>query len=316
MTEYRNFHSGEAQLQAESGVDTAAFDAGVDQPFRPELNSSEVTFIEKRTFSVAASVDTAGRPWASPLVGTAGDLFTVEDPTTVQVRPRLIDGDPLFENVAAVGSMGVLYFNPAIRRRAKSLGTGTIENDGSIAYRMHRMFGICPKYIFKRDHNTDHTAANQSTALSTVAAELSTEDRLQLTTSDTMFLASHSEQHGTDPTHRGGPPGFITVVDNTTLSIPDYVGNGMFQTLGNVLLDNRIGLLTIDFSTGRTLQLTGRGAIHASDADDIYSDRTLVIEIEEVRSSQIDVGTWTDVEPFDLQPNLFNPATPRKPSTS
>lgn len=316
MTRYRNFHSGEAQLQAESGVDTAAFDAGVDQPFQPELNSSEVTFIEKRTFSVAASIDTDGRPWASPLIGAAGALFTVQDATTVQVRPRPIDGDPLFDNVAAVGSMGVLYFNPAIRRRAKSLGTGTIETDGSITYRMHRMFGICPKYIFKRNHDTDEAATHQSAALPTVTAELSAEDRLQLTTSDTMFLASHSEQHGTDPTHRGGPPGFITVVDNTTLSIPDYVGNGMFQTLGNLLLDNRIGLLSIDFATGRTLQVTGRGAVHASDPEDSYSVRTLVIDIEEVRSSQVDVGTWTDVEPFDLQPNLFNPATPRKPGTS
>lgn len=316
MSQYRNFHAGEAQLQAESGVDTAEFDAGVEQPFRPELNSSEVTFIGKRTFSVAASIDTDGRPWASPLLGTAGTLFTVEDETTVRIRPRRFAGDPLFDNVENVGSMGVLYFNPSIRRRAKSLGRGTIEDDGSITYRMHRMFGICPKYIFKREHDVDQMASSQSSASPIVASGLSDDDRAQLSTADTMFLASHSEQHGTDPTHRGGPAGFITVVDSTTLSIPDYVGNGMFQTLGNMLLDDRIGLLTIDFTTGRTLQLTGRGTIRASDPDDQYSDRTLVITIEEVRSSQVDIGTWTDIEPFDLQPNLFNPATPRKPSSN
>lgn len=309
--EFRNFHAGEAQLQAESGVDTAEFDAGVDQPFQPELNMSEVRFVSDRTFSVAASIDAAGRPWASPLIGRARELMTVQDLTTVSIRTRPIDGDPLYDNLEDDGSMGVLYFNPAIRRRAKSLGHGTVEPDGSITYRMHRMFGLCPKYIYKRTHDPDGKLAPADPAPPTATAALSTEDRAQLITSDTIFLASHSAQHGTDPTHRGGPPGFISVVDNSTLSIPDYVGNGMFQTLGNMLLDDRIGLLSVDFQTGRVLQVTGRGSIRASDVDDLYSDRTLVIEIEEVRTSQANIGEWTDVEAFDLQPNLVNPATPR-----
>lgn len=41
MTDLKNFHEGEAQLQAASGVDSAAFDAMVEQPFQPELNDSE-----------------------------------------------------------------------------------------------------------------------------------------------------------------------------------------------------------------------------------------------------------------------------------
>ncbi len=297
MTTYRNFHSGEAQIQAESGVDTTGYDDATDQMFLPELNPSEERFVAQRTFSSAASIDTTGRPWASPLIGAAGELFTIKDLVTVQVRPRRFDGDPLFDNVAAMGSMGILYFNPSNRRRAKSLGHGSVDSDGSITYEMTRIFGICPKYIFKRDHDTETALSIPADHMPTVAAALTTDDQNQFTMSDTIFLASRSEQHGVDPTHRGGQPGFVTVIDDTTISLPDYVGNGMFQTLGNMLLDDRIGAVTIDYQTGRILQVTGRGRIQTADGD--LTKRTLIIEIEEVRSTYGDVGTWTDIEPYD-----------------
>jgi len=302
MTSYNNFHAGEAQLQAESGIDTAEYDASVDQPFQPELNSSEVKFVGKRTFSVAASLDEQSRPWASPLIGAANELFVVEDATTVRVSPRRIDGDPLYDNLAAQGSMGILYINPAIRRRAKSLGTGTVEADGAITYRMHRMFGICPKYIFKRDHEVspaDAPGDAAGDASSSGSDRLDDLDRTQLTTTDTAFLASHST-HGTDPTHRGGPAGFITVVDDTTIEMPDYLGNGMFQTLGNLVLDDHIGFMTLDFETGRLLQITGRGSIRPAVASGVSTDRVLRISIDEVRRSVANVGTWTDREAYPL----------------
>ncbi len=296
MTEYRNFHIGEAQIQAESGVDTKGYDDGVDQMFLPEMNPTEEAFIAERTFSVAASLDVDGRPWASPLIGKTGELFTVENLTTVRVRPRSFEGDPLFENVAAVPSMGILYFNPSTRRRAKSLGHGIVGYDGSITYTMTRLFGICPKYIFKRDHAPDADAAPipEGRGLTAeISKTLSDQDREQLVSADTIFFASNSEAHGADPTHRGGKPGFVTVLDEATLTIPDYEGNGMFQTLGNLVLDDRIGLLSIDFQTGRILQLTGSGSISAEDDDP--KKRVVTIKIHEVRSTYGDIGAWIDV---------------------
>jgi predicted pyridoxine 5'-phosphate oxidase superfamily flavin-nucleotide-binding protein len=301
--EYRNFHRGEAAIQAESGVDTAEFDRAVDQPFRPELNSSEVTFVNGRTFSVAASIDGNGQPWASPLIGNAGELLSVADLTTVKVRPRPIPGDPLVDNLQATGSMGILYFNPAIRRRAKSLGNGEVEPDGAITYRMHRMFGLCPKYIFKRSHDVGVPTGPLPPDAPVVATVLSVEDQAQLGEADTIFLASRSERFGVDPTHRGGPAGFVSVVDDTTLSIPDYLGNGMFQTFGNLKLDDRIGVLSIDFQTGRVLQITGHGSIRAAGSQTEPIDpraRTLTISVDEVRSAYADIGTWTDIEAFDM----------------
>ena len=59
----------------------------------------------------------------------------------------------------------------------------------------------------------------------------------------------------------GGNPGFVTLVDDRTLRIPDYPGNSMFNTLGNFTANPRAGLIFLDFESHRTLQLTGRPEI-------------------------------------------------------
>ena len=310
MNTLRNFHVGEAQLQVESGVDSEAFDAMVSMAFRPELSDPEVRFVNGRTFVVAATVDEQGRPWASPLFGPAGNLLSVIDRRTVHIRPHAGTGDPLIDNIVATGELGVLYFDPSLRRRAKSLGRGQLDEDGTLIYQMHRNYGLCNKYIFKRTHEPAAVVSDQQCdAESSTAEELTVEDRSQLLATDTAFLASFHSDHGADATHRGGPAGFITVIDDSTISLPDYMGNGMFQTLGNLLLDERVALMTVDFTTGRGLHLTGRGQITASE-DDTFSERTLTIAIDEVRTSYQDPGTWTDIEAFELRPGLINPATP------
>ncbi|MFN6120568.1 MAG: pyridoxamine 5'-phosphate oxidase family protein [Actinomycetes bacterium] len=308
---YRHFHEGEARLQLESGVDTAAFDQLVEQPFRPALSESEARFVDARNFSVAASVDHRGRPWASPLIGRPGELFSVQAPTSVRAAPRAIEGDPLFRNITDTGELGVLYFDPARRRRMKSLGRAEVAHDGSILYRMDRSFGLCSKYIFKRSLELEGAAGSEPSDIPPheERSHLDAEDRTQLQDSDTVFLASHHAEHGTDPTHRGGPPGFVTVLDETSISLPDYLGNGMFQTLGNLLIDSRIGLLCIDYRSGRTIQITGVGTIARAPAGDAYATRILSISIDEVRVIWTP-GRWADIEPFELRPGLINPATP------
>jgi hypothetical protein len=78
---------------------------------------------------------------------------------------------------------------------------------------------------------------------------------------DTLFVASINAERGLDASHRGGEPGFVRVVDETTLRIPDYEGNSMYQTLGNFQLDPRAGLALIDFERQRVLSITGRAAL-------------------------------------------------------
>ncbi|MGH9325635.1 MAG: pyridoxamine 5'-phosphate oxidase family protein, partial [Terriglobia bacterium] len=61
--------------------------------------------------------------------------------------------------------------------------------------------------------------------------------------------------------HRGGNPGFVKVVDKETLAFPNYWGNAMFNTLGNITVNPHAGLLFIDFATGSTLQITGKAFV-------------------------------------------------------
>lgn len=311
----RNFHAGETTLQAESGVDTRSLDRDADSIFDPRMAAGEQRFVQDRTFSVAATFDEQGRPWATPLIGPPGELFTVLDETTVTIRPREVDGDRLSRDVDATGQLGVLFLEPARRRRATSVGRAQRRADGAIRYRTTRFFGLCPRYIFRRVHEPpDAAAAARGAAAPVVDDRLGADDRAQLAGADTVFLASHSAEHGTGATHRGGPSGFVTVVDDTTLRLPDYLGNGMYQTLGNLLLIPRIGLMSIDLDTGRTVQVTGHGSIDVPGEADQHAERVLVLDIDEVRTTWRDPGRWTDVAEFDMRLARRNPVTPMLPS--
>jgi hypothetical protein len=82
-----------------------------------------------------------------------------------------------------------------------------------------------------------------------------------IATADVLFLATGHAQRGNDASHRGGSPGFVEVIDKKTLRIPDYPGNGLFNSLGNVVGDPQVGLLIPDFEHGRQLQLTATAKI-------------------------------------------------------
>ena len=92
--------------------------------------------------------------------------------------------------------------------------------------------------------------------------------------------------------------------------MPDYMGNGMFNTLGNLRIDDRIGVMTVDFASGRTIHVTGRGAVRPSPANDAMSERTLTIEVDAVLVTNANQGAWVDVEEFPIRPGMINPATP------
>lgn len=75
---------------------------------------------------------------------------------------------------------------------------------------------------------------------------------------DTFFLTTYAQGHGADMSHRGGNPGFVTVVDDTHLSWPEYAGNRMYMSLGNLLSEPRCAIVFPDWPAGRTLHLRGR----------------------------------------------------------
>ena len=104
---------------------------------------------------------------------------------------------------------------------------------------------------------------------------------------DTFFIASRSRSpglapsEGLDVSHRGGRTGFVHIDDDRHLRFPDYRGNSYFNTLGNLQVDPRCALLLIDFATGTTLQIGGRGKVLTeADAGRHWPGAERAVEIE------------------------------------
>jgi uncharacterized protein len=122
-------------------------------------------------------------------------------------------------------------------------------------------FGNCAQYIQSRDLRSAPAMPAPAETLDHLdAAAAST-----ITQADTFFVASASGPRdrpdlGVDVSHRGGRPGFVRV-DGNVLTIPDFAGNRFYNTLGNLLLYPRVGLLFIDFALGDLLQISGETEI-------------------------------------------------------
>ena len=79
------------------------------------------------------------------------------------------------------------------------------------------------------------------------------------------FLATADAGGRPDCSYKGGRPGFVRVVDPHTLAFPSYDGNGMFKSLGNLMVNPHVGLLFIDFESPKRLRVNGRASVHDDD---------------------------------------------------
>jgi predicted pyridoxine 5'-phosphate oxidase superfamily flavin-nucleotide-binding protein len=135
------------------------------------------------------------------------------------------------------------------------------------------VYSNCPQHIRPRIVR-EREAVSSPTATESLA--LSPVQRAWITSADTFFLATAHPQRGADASHRGGPPGFVAIESPTRLRWPDFPGNNMFNSLGNLAIHPQSALLFIDFARGATLHLRGRGRIEGDD------ERELVFDIDEV----------------------------------
>ena len=81
-----------------------------------------------------------------------------------------------------------------------------------------------------------------------------------------MFFVATADAHGhPDCSYKGGLPGFVRIVDGRTLAFPDYDGNGMYRSWGNVLVNPHVGLLFIDFENPKRIRVNGTAQVNADD---------------------------------------------------
>lgn len=99
----------------------------------------------------------------------------------------------------------------------------------------------------------------------TVHEEFTAEDRALIERSSMFFVATADERGWPDCSYKGGMPGFVRVLDDRTLCIPDYDGNGMYRTWGNLLVNPHVGLLFVDFEHPDRLRVNGVGELREDD---------------------------------------------------
>jgi uncharacterized protein len=250
------FHEGERAVQARVGVEAESRRLG--RGISSEIPQGAGDFLEAQRMAVLAGVDETGHVWASLVTGNPG-FITAPDSRTLRLAARLPGADPLSEALSRDRTLGILVLDPERRRRLRINGRVSVARPDAIEIRTQEVFGNCPKYIQARAPEGD--TRHNRTGASRRGTVLTPEQRLAIERADTLFIASIHTGTGTDASHRGGQPGFVQVLDERRLRIPDYAGNNMFQTLGNIAADPRVGLLFVDFDTGTTLQLTGQARI-------------------------------------------------------
>lgn len=252
------WHAGEKQLQAHAGV-AERMEAHGRKVIRKQMPDQHRQFYRQLPFMVFGAVDADGNPWASILEGPPGFAHSPE-PAQLQLDslPTLDDPAQLHAG-AAIGLLGIELHT---RRRNRINGRVSAIGAQGLSVSVEQSFGNCPQYIQLRQFESV-PLADPSTRIAQRLNSLDDAATAMIRDADTLFVASYVDvdnSRSVDVSHRGGQTGFVQV-EGDCLTIPDFAGNLHFNTLGNLLLNPRAGLLFIDFTTGDLLQVSGRTEI-------------------------------------------------------
>jgi uncharacterized protein len=296
------FHEGERAVQRRAGAERVA--AQIGRNILSFVPAEFAAFVSRQPFVVVASQDQRGRVWASLIAGGVGFARALDD-RQIQLAGLPAPGDPLegaLERPPA--QIGVLAIEFGTRQRIRLNGTAQRTGEG-VLLTASEAFGNCSKYIQRR------LPAGQLTGPTTPAhresASLDARQTALVRRADTFFIASAHPKRGADASHRGGRPGFVEVADGgRRLTFPDYSGNRMFQTLGNLTVNPRAGLLFLDWETGSALQLSGRAQI-VWDAQALRSrpgaERLLEVSLDAVHEYERAMpASWSLIEPYPRNP--------------
>jgi uncharacterized protein len=258
------FHPGELAIHARFGTQERMDKQG-RRVIREYLPDQHRQFFAQLPYVIVGTVDAAGNPWASILAGKPG-FVSSPDGRTLQVTAKSLFGDPLTTTLANGINIGLLGIELHTRRRNRLNGTVTETYTEGFGVQVRQSFGNCPQYIQARmfELGEGNPAApkpvHQITTLGAV-------EKAMIAAADTFFIVtayqdeSAGAARGVDVSHRGGKPGFVRIDDDHTLTVPDFSGNGHFNTFGNLELNPRAGLLFVDFTQGSLLYLTGTAEV-------------------------------------------------------
>ncbi|MEM7532163.1 MAG: pyridoxamine 5'-phosphate oxidase family protein [Chloroflexota bacterium] len=296
------FHAGEREVQARAGTTEMADSVG-QRIIHDFISGQAQAFLEMQSMVIIGSIDNNGGVWASLLSGVPG-FMGVQTERLLHIDAVPSNEDPLHANLQANPDVGLIAIEFAKRRRARLNGNAQVQPDGTLQIQAREVYHNCPKYIQARTVQSKHTP--QPLHVTGRSTTLTASQQKWIAHADTFFIATAAVESGADVSHRGGNPGFVQVVGSNNLLFPDYQGNMMFNTLGNLVTNPHAGLLFFDFDQGKLLQLTGKAEIiwdEAQIAAVVGAERLVSYEVTAVVESECAM-------PFEWKFQSYSPANP------
>jgi uncharacterized protein len=267
------FHLGEKQIQERAGEAVKAGRNGA--MIADTIMTGALPFLRQQQMLVVGSASPLGNLWASILFGPPGFVES-EDGKTLNIhlgKESRDNADPLWKNIAPGKSLGSLAIDLSTRRRLRINGCVEVGEPNLLTIKVDEAYPNCPQYIQRRlfkqlpDSHRGQIGTTRGNVITGAVRDI-------VEKADTLFVASANPKGGADVSHRGGRPGFVRVVDEHTISVPDYQGNGLFNTLGNFAVNPAAGILIIHFPNHQTLQMTGEAHIQWNQAAELDEGET------------------------------------------
>ena len=271
------FHAGELAVQTRAGVTDLA--ARVGRGIHASIPSRFRPFLAAQSLAVVAAIQPDGTLRTAVVTGPPGFLDVVQD--DVLCLHTTLPAD--FQHLAPGTGVGLLVIDLATRQRVRLNGTLERVSPSGVCLALQEVYGNCPKYIQARRPGGVLTPKSPGT-IRAPSEVLTVKQQAMVASVDTFFIATTALGRA-DISHRGGPAGFVQVRDGRYLRFPDYAGNNMFNTLGNLELHPQVSLLVPDFERGQALHLRGTAHVHwhsQAALDGSSAERTVEITLQEV----------------------------------
>ncbi|KAL8834249.1 MAG: hypothetical protein Q9170_003836 [Blastenia crenularia] len=275
------WHEGEASMHSKLHVPHQ------ENPTSPFLTPYAARFLQTAPLLAVGTLDETDRPWTTLLGGEAGAakaigqsmigirtlVDTTYDPVIQCLLSNRREDDPVVQK-NKTHMISALSIDLATRSRVKIAGqmvAGALgqpggddvtDKDGKVTeaqiiVKVERSLGNCPKYLNKK--HIIPTIPEPALVSDTLPLP---EDAIELLAkADLFFITSSYHESSIGTNYRGGPPGFVQVLQNndsgSVLIYPEYSGNRFYQTLGNLQMNPKAGIVVPDFETGDVLYVTG-----------------------------------------------------------
>ena len=311
-------HSGERFVQGRRGTPSELADQ-VPNFIESDMPLQHAKFHADLSYLPLVTLDEQERPWVSLLVTKSEDDASVgirvPEKNRLIVAAQSNPFDPLLQildqgnhssETRYFASVGIDFANRRRNKLAGKIASAFVRSEDSIGrldliLSSEEHLGNCPKYITVRELEPHSRMAELAfSEFDSLKTSLPDDCKAHIDQVSTVFLGTRylpSDETAMDTrkkiglNHRGGAPGFVRVYEETDIEsadktvttylvLPDYSGNRIYQSLGNIQSDEYVGLVFPNFSNGDMLYVTGRAEnLFDEDASALMPRSNLVTRI-------------------------------------